>query len=135
MQFFDLLYDTFTSKFDINSYTLIIPHAFKSLRAKNENFEITKSSILQPLKLFRQHNVVIESHAVIFVNTMCNDLSWKNWQANRDIANSLLTDVFQINDIKIFENYSKDDMIEELIKLENLAKGFDEYKQQGGEGV
>lgn len=66
---------------------------------------------------------------------MCNDLSWKNWQANRDIANSLLTDVFQINDIKIFENYSKDDMIEELIKLENLAKGFDEYKQQGGEGV
>ena len=66
---------------------------------------------------------------------MCNDLSWKNWQANRDIASSLLTDVFQINDIKIFENYSKDDMIEELIKLENLAKSFDEYKQQGGEGV
>ena len=76
--------DTMVNRFDKNTLTLEVPHAFEHLKGmeqrgkKSNNIEMVVSSTLQPLRLYYAHNIATKKISYIFVNTECNGFKYRN---------------------------------------------------------
>ena len=47
---------------------MLLPYHLHKIVGKDANFELVQSSILQPIRLFYNENVITRSKVVIFVN-------------------------------------------------------------------
>ena len=69
--------------------------------------EMTISNTVQPLKLFREHQVVSDSIAYVFVYTKSKDLVYKNSKQRGDEAFLLFKNVLEFKKVEVFTNYTK----------------------------
>ena len=70
--------DAINTRYSTEDLTLVIPSVFENLSSQDAMLEMTISNTVQPLKLFREHQVVSDSIAYVFVYTGSKDLVYKN---------------------------------------------------------
>ena len=79
--------------------------------------EMSISNTVQPLKLFREHQVVDYSIAYVFVNTRSKDLVYKNAKQRGEEAKILFEEVLQFDEVEVCEDLEKAKVLEILEKL------------------
>ena len=70
--------DAINTRYSTEDLTLEIPSVFDNLSSQDAKLEMSISNTVQPLKLFREHQLVSKSVAYVFVNTRSKDLVYKN---------------------------------------------------------
>ena len=76
--------------------------------------EMSISNTVQPLKLFREHQVVDESIAYVFVNTESKGLVYKNAIQRGKEAEKLFKEVLEFDKVKIFKDKKKAEVLKIL---------------------
>ena len=85
---------------------------------------MVSSNSCQPMVLFYCKNIVTQSHVVIFVNTKCKDLSYKDAMLRGEQAKDLFIEILEFDDFDIRENLSKAEIIKVLDDIERIATEF-----------
>ena len=70
--------DTLKNKFDRDTLSIQLPQAFDHLKGEDTSFEMVTSNTIQPVRLCYKHNIVTHSIAMVFVNTHCKGIQYKN---------------------------------------------------------
>ena len=96
---------------------------------KDAKLELVTSNTLCPINLNYSSNYITKTIAYIFVNTACKDIPCNNAAVKAKKANELFSTVLNFNEVKIYKNLSKKDVIDKLIDLKNIAKQFEEENE------
>ena len=85
------------------------------------------SNTLQPMNLIFAHNIVTKSRtkAFIFLNTECQEVQYINAQERGEKALDLFQRVLEFQEVTVFENKTKKEIIAKLDELEVYAFNFE----------
>ena len=113
------------------NFGLCIPRCFDDLKSKDANFETSQSNTLQPLILFYTNNIVSETVCAIFVHTKVKNLNYIEAEERGNWQMELFRDVleFKKEEVNIYKDKSKKEIIEILGKLKARADKFQEEKE------
>ena len=112
-------------KYSRDTLTIEIPKCFERLKGNDANFEMVSSNTIQPVRLSFRHNEVTRSIAVIFINTHCNGLNYKNVLVKGKQTEQLFKDVFEFNEVWTYYDLTKEKIIEILLNLHSIAVEFE----------
>ena len=91
--------------------------------------EMSISNTVQPLKLFREHQVVTKSIAYVFVNTESKDLVYKNAVQRGKEAQKLFEEILEFDNVDVCTNFSKAQVLEKLNALERVKEKFEKSRE------
>ena len=103
-----------------------IPSCFEHLKGEDANFEMVTSNSIQPLNLVYHHNLVTWSIAYIFVNTDCNGFNYVLADTKRTQMELLFKEELNFGNVQVFENLTKNAIIDKLGDLKNIATEFEQ---------
>ena len=79
------------------------------------------------MKLMYQHNIITNKIAKIFVTTNVRGIDWSDATKNGLRVLSLLKDSFEFgDDVKLFTDLSKREIIAELDHMQEIVDGYEE---------
>ena len=111
-----------TKSFNHDTLTVQLPDSFEQLKGEDSNFEMVTSNTIQPVRLSFRHNIVARSVGVVLVNTHCKGLSYKNAKEKGESAKKLLKDVFEFDEVRVFTDLTKENIVDKLTALKKEAK-------------
>ena len=114
-----------------DTLTIELPKSLEQLKGKDANFEMVTSNTIQPILLSYKHNFVTESIAYIFVNSGCKELEYKAYQDKGKNTQKLFKDILEFNQVQVFEDLSKKEIIEQLEDLKNTARHYEFENDKG----
>ena len=91
--------------------------------------EMSISNTVQPLKLFREHQVVTKSIAYVFVNTSSKDLVYKNAEQRGKDAQKLFEEILEFDNVDVCTNFTKAQVLEKLSALERVKEKFEKSRE------
>ena len=80
--------------------------------------------------MFKQ-NVVTKSNVVIFVSTECKGVLYPDATKRSEEAKYLFSEIFQFQDCNVYNNFSKQAILEKLNELKQLVEQFEQTRQDG----
>ena len=89
------------------------------------------SNTIQPVRLCYRQNVVTHSIAVIFVNTHCKGVQYKNAVERGEQARKLFKEELEYQEVRLFEDIDKAQIIEKLESLKARANEFEAGETAG----
>ena len=114
-----------------DTLTIELPKSLEQLKGRDANFEMVTSNTIQPILLSYKHNFVTESIAYIFVNRGCKELEYKAYQDKGKNTEELYKDILKFNQVKVFEDLSKKEIIEQLEGLKTTAEMYEFENDKG----
>ena len=84
------------------------------------------SNTIQPVKIFWQHRIVTEQAAVVFVHTKALALEYDGAVARGKLWEDCLKDVWGVPDVQVYNDPTKEKMIEVLQELKARSEKFEE---------
>ena len=94
------------SELDPKTLAVRIPDVFEQLKGQDVNFELATSCVLQRAKLFYRYNVATKKIGYIFVATETSGLKWKDAIKRADIAQKILEEVLEFDEVVVCVDYS-----------------------------
>ena len=119
-----------SKKCDRDTMTIELPYAFQNMVGRDANYEMVTSNTIQPILLSYQHNMVSHSIAYIFVNTGCQDLEYKDHALKKEKTESLYRKYLEFDEVYVFENKSKMEIIDILNDLRLKALEYESETSQ-----
>ena len=101
------------------------------MKGRDANFEMVTSNTIQPILLSYKHNFVTKSISYIFVNKGCKELEYKAYQEKGKMTREVFEDILEFNQVQVFENLSKKEIIEQLEDLKNTARNYEFENDKG----
>ena len=115
----------FENYYDKNNLTIKLPHTLSQMVNQDASIELVASNTLQPMNMILSHNIVTQSIAYIFVNTECNGVMYPNAQKKGVISVDMFKAVLDFQTVRCFTNLSKDEIVEKLDELKQIAVEFE----------
>ena len=112
------------NSFEKTSFVLQVPDCFDDLNVRNEYYKIVSPRKLQPLRLIYSYNVVTSSVAAIFVHTKANDLAYTGVDDRAMMQYLLFKFVLEFNEVKVYIDEPKEEIIDILDQLKERAEDF-----------
>ena len=121
--------DTLIQSYDKNTFHLSIPQCFDALYGVDAKFEMSASNTLQQLKLVYNHNIITRAIAMVFVFTYGYE---KKNSSKKAEASRLLFKDLDFDQVEIYTDLSKGQVIEKLDLLQTSVDHFEEYNKSKG---
>ena len=105
-----------------------MPYVFDQIKGEDANYEYVTSSTIQPVRLFYQHKMVSRKIAVVFVTTENNGQRYTDAHARGEIAQEIFEELLEFDEVKVFTDQSKGQIIEQFDHLDALSNDFEKSK-------
>ena len=86
--------------------------------------EMVISNSIQPVNLFYAHNLVTDKIAYVFVNTSCMTRPYTDAEQKGKHAEALFRETLEFQEVKVFTNLCKADVIEKMNYLRKRSELF-----------
>ena len=127
--------------FDRDYFKCTYPDILWGLTGTDAKFETCYTTALMDVKLVYRHNVVVDSHAIIFKNHQLNGpenlwnilrpLMWANAAASTEMALELFRDILEFKKVDLYENLEKADIVAKLMEVRAKAEAFQNGHHDG----
>lgn len=118
------------------------PTVLYQMKGDDENLELSASHTIQTLRLYHKDSLykhyfartAAKAIGVVFINACSRDLEYKPYGVTIEAELSSTTQLFealQIEDVRVFENCSKPEIIEQFKLLEEEAAIFEVEHREG----
>ena len=114
---------TLADKVDRYTQMIEFPLALKNIASDDANFEFMTSNSLMNCLLERYKNIVTACKAIIFVNSHLNGLKYDGAK-ERTVHYQEFFKLLEVDDILVFEDLTKDEIIEQIALLKSQAFSF-----------
>ena len=127
--------------FDRDYFKCTYPDILWGLTGTDAKFETCYTTALMDVKLVYRHNVVVDSHAIIFKNHQLNGpehlmntsaRSWANAAASTEMALKLFGDILEFKKVEVYENLEKAGIVAKLMEVRAKAEAFENGHHDGG---
>ena len=81
------------------------------------------------MKMFYEFNLITRKRAFIFISTKCNGLERTEAETNGERAVDLFQDILEFDDVQVFYNLPKGQIIEQLKFIRMLSDQFEQEKK------
>ena len=95
---------------------------------------MVSSNTCQPMSMFYRRNIVSQSHSVVFINTHCRAAQYKDANVRGNMVKDLLIETLWFDTCNVYENYSKEQIIRKLVKLQTKAEKHEFKNSMKNEG-
>ena len=131
----------FLEYFDRDYFKCTYPDILWGLTGTDAKFETCYTTGLMDVKLVYRHNVVVDSHAIIFRTDqlyrpehLWNILIprvWANAAASTEKALKLFRDILELKKVEVYENLEKEDIVAKLMEVRAKAEVFERGHHDG----
>ena len=108
-----------------------MPQAFDHLKGEDASFEMVTSNTIQPVRLCYRQNIITHSVAMIFVSTHCKGIQYRNAVGRGEQALKLFKEELKYQEVHLFKDVDKKQIIEKLAFLRTRAAEFEASKRAG----